>query len=152
MSTPEEQYLALTKKSGHVDVKDIDTLFAQLKPVTGEQLIGEWTGGDFTTGHPGHDQLAAMKWAGKSFRTFDDVDPIVVYDDAGKRTFSEQWGHAVVREVKFNGQVSAAMIYDKQPIIDHFRYVNDNFIAGIMDTKMFPTDHGAYHFYLTRIE
>ena len=29
------------------------------------------------------------------------------------------------------------MIYDQFPIIDHFRYVNDDMVAGAMDTKQY---------------
>lgn len=27
------------------------------------------------------------------------------------------------------------MIYDNRPVFDHFRYVNDNLLAGIMEGK-----------------
>jgi hypothetical protein len=35
-----------------------------------------------------------------------------------------------LREVKFRGVVSAAMIYDTQPVIDHFRLADANTVAG----------------------
>jgi hypothetical protein len=38
------------------------------------------------------------------------------------------------------------MVYDDFPIIDYFRYVNDNLLAGAMDAK--PSDAGTYYFYL----
>jgi hypothetical protein len=43
------------------------------------------------------------------------------------------------------------MIYDQFPIIDHFRYVNSDMVAGAMDTKQFG-DAGVYYFYLRRIK
>lgn len=42
------------------------------------------------------------------------------------------------------------MIYDNFPIIDHFRYVNDNMVAGAMDTKLYG-DAGIYYFYLSKM-
>lgn len=40
-----------------------------------------------------------------------------------------------LREMVYEGTVSMAMIYDDRPIIDHFRYVDDDFMAGIMEGK-----------------
>lgn len=42
------------------------------------------------------------------------------------------------------------MIYDKFPIIDSFRYINDDIVLGAMDNKDLK-DAGTYYFYLTRI-
>ncbi|KAL5357360.1 hypothetical protein BJX96DRAFT_172453 [Aspergillus floccosus] len=66
------------------------------------------------------------------------------YDE--RRVCDESWGHAVLREVKFRDVVPAAMIYDNHPITDHFRYVNDNMVAGVMDRK--KTGSNLYYFYL----
>jgi hypothetical protein len=38
------------------------------------------------------------------------------------------------------------MIYDDDPIIDYFRYVKEDMIAGAMDAKTAPG--GTYYFYL----
>lgn len=38
------------------------------------------------------------------------------------------------------------MIYDDMPIIDYFRYVKEDMIAGAMDAKTSPD--GTYYFYL----
>lgn len=63
---------------------------------------------------------------------------------------NEAISHIVqLREVRFRDLVSTAMIYDKHPIIDHFRYVNDKLIAGAMDTSAFG-EAGTYYFYLYR--
>lgn len=48
------------------------------------------------TGHPTEDKLSGMKWAGKDFRSTEDVDPIMVYKDDGSRVWNESWGHARV--------------------------------------------------------
>jgi hypothetical protein len=51
------------------------------------------------------------------------------------------------REVKFRCVVSASMIYDTQPVIDHFHLVDANTAAGAMDTRLMP-EAGTYYFYL----
>jgi hypothetical protein len=52
--------------------------------------------------------------------------------------------------VKFRGVVSAAMVYDKLPIIDSFRFVSENMVLGAMDSK-YDGDDGTYYFYLKRL-
>lgn len=51
-----------------------------------------------------------------------------------------------LRNIEFRGVVSTAMVYDDHPIIDYFRYVNDDLIAGAMDAK--TIEGGIYYFYL----
>ncbi|KAF8214898.1 hypothetical protein K438DRAFT_1800356 [Mycena galopus ATCC 62051] len=147
MSSAEQAYLEIIKAGGKTSEDAATKIFDQLKPVEPSFLIGEWAGGDFDTGHPLSQGLKDINWAGKAFRTAEDVDPIVVYGENGKRIVSETYGHARIREVKFRGVVSAAMAYDIHPVIDHFRYVDKNTVAGIMDAKAAPP---GYHFYLTR--
>ncbi|KAI8169321.1 hypothetical protein K4K49_000688 [Colletotrichum sp. SAR 10_70] len=148
-TTPESQFFEPSKTEGSVKEADVAAVFDQLKPVSPNQLIGQWEGGSFDTGHPTHQQLRTFKWAGKDFRSVDDVDPIMVYGDEGKRTWLSDYGHARIREVKYRGVVTAAMVYDKFPIIDAFRYVDENTVIGAMDTKDLK-DAGTYYFYLKR--
>lgn len=49
----------------------------------------------------------------------------------------------------YGGTVSAAMIYDDRPIIDHFRLVNDQLLAGVMEGKGLG-DTGPFYFNLKR--
>ena len=49
----------------------------------------------------------------------------------------------------YGGNVSTAMIYDDRPIFDHFRYVNDKLLAGVMEGKALG-DAGPFYFYLRR--
>ena len=44
---------------------------------------------------------------------------------------------------------SAAMVYDEQPIVDHFRRVNDNTLAGMMCVR---GDERRLFFKLTKVE
>jgi hypothetical protein len=170
-SSAEEAWVSLTRKEGHIDVADVTVVYDKLKPVSLETMLGEWTGGDFDYGHPARQVSLDLRWAGKVFRSENEVDPIIVYDDSGERVWNKDYGHAVVgllflnivlfiachltwpqlREVKYRGVISTAMIYDNFPIIDHFRYVNDDMVAGAMDTKMYG-DVGMYYFHLTRMK
>ncbi len=56
---------------------------------------------------------------------------------------------AYLRTVEFEGKVSTAMIYDSQPIVDHFRQKGDNKIAGLMTVE---GDERRYFFELERID
>ncbi|KAL4893219.1 hypothetical protein BDV59DRAFT_201817 [Aspergillus ambiguus] len=132
-------------RAGQIANVEIETVYNKLKPVGPEFLTGQWKGGSFDTGHPAHQALQTISWQGKTFHSVENVDPIDVLKD-GQRMCDESWGHAVLREVKFRDVVSTAMIYDNHPIIDHFRYVNDNMVAGVMDTKKFGSNF--YYFYL----
>ncbi|EEU36494.1 uncharacterized protein NECHADRAFT_81297 [Fusarium vanettenii 77-13-4] len=131
MSSFEQKFGELTKKEGHVEEADIAAIFDQAKPVEPEYLIGQWEGG--------------------SFDTVDDVEPIVLYDSAGARIWNKDYGKAQLRETKFRGVVSAAMIYDNFPIIDSFRYISHNVVIGGMDNKLISKEAGTYYFYLRRI-
>lgn len=57
---------------------------------------GEWQGADLNTGHPTKQKMIELNWAGKTFRSAEDVDPIVVYDADKKRNWNQDWGHARV--------------------------------------------------------
>ncbi|KAJ5774025.1 hypothetical protein N7457_008921 [Penicillium paradoxum] len=147
-SASQDQFAALVAKGGKLAEADIEAVYNNLPALPIDFLHGEWKGGSFDTGHPGHAQLLDMNWLGKTFHSNENVDPIVVSKD-GKRVCDESWGHAVLREIRFRDIVSTAMIYDKNPIIDHFRYVNDKLVAGAMDTSLYG-DAGTYYFYLYR--
>ncbi|ORY90484.1 GXWXG protein-domain-containing protein [Syncephalastrum racemosum] len=148
VSTPEEEIQRLMK--GRVKEVDVAAVFDKLKPVASKFMIGSWNGGAFDTGHPGKAELEKARWAGKDFLALDNVHPVVVYDDDGNRTWCKEHGLAVLREVVYRGVVSTCMIYDTQPILDHFRYVAEDLVVGAMDTKIFPEGTGVFYFYLTR--
>ncbi|KAJ5691905.1 hypothetical protein N7462_001328 [Penicillium macrosclerotiorum] len=145
--TPEQQYQELVKRS-NIPKDEVLTLFDQLKPAKLEQFIGPWKAASVSTGHPIEQMLNDMRWAGKNFRSIEDVDPVVIYKDDGSRRWNEDYGHARLRQVEFRGVVSTAMVYDDFPIIDYFRYVNDDLLAGAMDSKIHQG--GTYYFYIYR--
>ncbi|KAI9739984.1 MAG: hypothetical protein M1818_005040 [Claussenomyces sp. TS43310] len=150
VSSAVAKFIALTKQSGHIDEQELEKVFEKLAPVSPDVFVGEWQGHSVDTGHPGVAKNKELRWAGKTFRGVDDVDPMVALDANGKRVWMEEIGHARLREVKYKGLVSTAMIYNQYPIIDHFRRINDTTVAGCMDTPLMP-EAGIFYFYLTKL-
>ena len=56
---------------------------------------------------------------------------------------------ASLKAVPFQGVTSAAMVYDTQPIVDHFRKVDDNRLVGAM---VIEGDERVYFFELERVK
>ena len=54
---------------------------------------------------------------------------------------------ARLRSMEHRGVITAAMIYDAQPIIDHFRRVDEDRLLGLMDLRLTPA---PFFFLLTR--
>lgn len=129
----------------------LDALFAfydGLEPLDTAYLRGDWEGGLVPSGHPGEAQLSAVGWVGKRFHGDDDVDPIVVRGAGGAREVSPMMGKASLRVVRYRGVATATMIYDKHPIFDHFRKIDDDLVLGVMDRK---GDATPLFFYLRRL-
>lgn len=57
---------------------------------------------------------------------------------------------ARIQMVEYHGKVSAAMIYDRIAIIDHFRKIDQNTVLGVMDYKGKPNNR--YYFFLLERE
>jgi hypothetical protein len=45
---------------------------------------------------------------------------------------------AVLRTIEFRGRGSAAMVYDRQPIVDYFRRIDDARTLGLMEIQNWP--------------
>lgn len=118
-------------------------LFEQLKPISAAEIIGMWRGGKFDGGK----DPDPIKWYGKRFVSASHVDPLMCRAEDGSIYSYDKLGFAQLREVAFNGVVSASLIYDKQPIMDYFRKVHDNLVIGLGDIKGKPLD---FFFHLTR--
>jgi len=56
---------------------------------------------------------------------------------------------ASLKTMAFDGVASAAMVYDDQPIVDHFRRLDERTIMGAMTIK---GDDRIYFFELTRVD
>lgn len=118
-----------------------------LAPVTIEFMLGDWDGGVFTTGHDGERQMSLVHWVGKTFHSRDDVDPMITRKPGEERVANPILGKATLRMVEFRGRSTATMIYDKHPILDHFRRITDDLVMGVMDRK---GDAAPLLFYLRR--
>jgi hypothetical protein len=126
----------------------LQRLFDRLDGVDVEFMLGTWRGGVFHYDHPFGQQLQSISWYGKRFRGADDVEPLLVNGEGGVIESFERFGLARLREMRFRGTVSAAMLYDKRPLIDHFRRVADDTVIGLADEKGKPA---TYFFHLTRV-
>ncbi|MEB3333508.1 MAG: DUF4334 domain-containing protein [Cyanobacteriota bacterium] len=59
-------------------------LFDQLEPVGLEEMLGNWRGEGFATGHPLDGLLEAWHWQGKRFDSLEDVHPLVFAGPGGR--------------------------------------------------------------------
>jgi hypothetical protein len=145
---PQQTFETLAARKEKTALAELDALFDALPAVDEDFMVGEWNGGVFVTGHPGEQQLGALRWIGKTFRSRNDVDPIVARGDDGGRVASPVMGSASLRRVEYRGVVTATMVYDQHPIFDHFRKVDARTVLGVMDRK---NDSMPLYFYLRRV-
>ena len=139
----EQQWLDMIASGQAYSADTLMPLFRQLEPVDAEFMLGTWKGGKFDGGS----EPDPINWYGKRFTSTTDVEPLLVSNDQGEVVTYDRLGAAQMRHVEFDGTVSAALIYDSQPIMDYFRKVNDEVVIGLGDIKGKPTD---FFFHLTR--
>ncbi|OOQ89484.1 hypothetical protein PEBR_28101 [Penicillium brasilianum] len=147
--SPAKTFVSLTTSPGILSPPDIDSVFCDLKPLHPKQLIGKWNGFVLPTGHPFEKELGRFNWFGQTFDSTEDVAPIVISRN-GRRLEYENWGRASLHEIKYQGAVSTALIYDDHPVIVYYRAVRPNILVGIMESKKFGRS-GNFYFYLKRI-
>lgn len=142
----------LRSTGGRVDPAELDELWAGLAVVRPEELLGTWRGSAFDTGHPAHGLLTALRWYGKRFRSLDDVDPILCRGEDGELVANKAAakGGASLWPVEFRGEVTATMVYDGQPILDHFKRIDADTLMGIMNGKGVLHEGAHYYFVLER--
>lgn len=139
------------------------------------ELMGTWRGAGMPTGHPLDGLLERLGWRGKRFESEERVDPLIFHPDLAldpgclplaaalrwprvARSLPVRAGFILLRHalrarkpaarfarVEFRGRLSAAMIYDRQPVIDHFRRIDARRLLGLMQTRAAP----PYFFLLT---
>jgi len=130
-----------------VPMKELEAFFDELPAISSEAMIGEWLGGVFPVGGLYEFLLRPKplaRWYGKRFRSENRVDALMCRIFG--MTVRLPLGRARLRRIEYRGVVSAAMIYDRLPIIDHFRAIDDDTLMGLMETR---GRRGAA-FYLTR--
>lgn len=143
-----EHFHALIGRAERPTQSELSALFVNAESIDIDFLLGEWAGHTFGDDGPEERMLKAIRWAGKSFRAADDVDPIVCFDDAGRRVANPVAGTAHLEMVEYCGAATATMVYETQPIRDHFRRIDDETVLGAMEKE---GAKGAGYFYLTRL-
>jgi hypothetical protein len=73
--------------------------------------------------------------------------PIRMAFTAGRRLLRSNHSAARLRAKDFREKRSAAMIYDRQPIVDHFRRIDNDRVLGLMEMRGMER---PYFFLLTR--
>ncbi|MFB4320219.1 DUF4334 domain-containing protein [Actinomadura sp. 21ATH] len=143
----QDRLLGLVRGGGPAGPDELGRLYDRLQPVSATFMLGTWRGGLFDESGAMAARLVKLRWYGKRFTGVEDVEPLLCRDDAGGIYSYTGMGMARLREMAFRGTVSAAMVYDDRPIIDHFRRVSQDVVMGAMDAK--GTDSTLY-FHLTR--
>ncbi|MGB8404403.1 MAG: DUF4334 domain-containing protein [Mycobacterium sp.] len=151
-----DAYAAFTELAGRdtqIADAELDEFWAGLPIMTIPEMIGEWRGGAFETGHPVSRALAKANWYGKTMTSAFDVQPIVCLDADGNKFSNEQLskGGASLWMEEFRGEVTATMVYDGQAIHDHFKKVDAHTVMGIMNGKAGVFDGRYGYFYLRRV-
>ncbi|GHA07949.1 hypothetical protein GCM10010372_04070 [Streptomyces tauricus] len=147
------RFQELREKDGPVGAPELDAIWAALATVRPEDILGEWKGGEFDTGHPLNGELEKAGWYGKTFNSVHDVKPLMCRDAAGRLYSNRELGkgEASLWTVEFRGETTATMVYDGQPVLDHFKQVDDTTLMGIMHAKGVPDEGPFYYFFLERV-
>lgn len=89
----------LTLTTGQYGARNevLEALFNQLKPISSDFLLGEWDGGIFISAHPAGMALERINWAGKTFHSTEQVQPVIVHgEQPGERVWCKEYGLARV--------------------------------------------------------
>lgn len=143
------------RQADRADPAELDALWADLATADVEEILGPWRGGDFATGHVASTVLEKVRWHGKRFDSPLAAVPLVCRDENGELYSNKEaggGGEASLWQVGFRGEVTATMVYDRMPVFDHFKKVDDDTLMGIMNGKL-EAAFGVkdlYYFWLER--
>ncbi|ADV84088.1 GXWXG domain-containing protein [Terriglobus saanensis] len=132
-------------------------LFDSLDSVGIEDSLGLYQGGGFDTGHWLFQLMGEMKWYGKNFVSQMGVVPLLCYNQEGHIYSEGMFGGASLWMTEFRGKPSVMLNYDKEPVFDHFRKVDNNTLLGIVNGKTLSNgkdivENGKFQFvYLERV-
>jgi hypothetical protein len=169
----------LASISGGATPADALAVFDRLPPMPVDAMLGAWVGAEVTTGHPLDGTLGAFHWHGKRFEGPEAVHPLVMRGGFSLnptfmplsllqrwttlftqpllatllrptlRLLSTTKPQARLRMTEFRGVSTATMVYDRQPINDVFRRVDDDTVLGLMDQRGDAAPH-VFFFVLRR--
>ncbi|MGW4232248.1 DUF4334 domain-containing protein [Streptomyces sp. NPDC004980] len=142
----------LREQDGLIPTLQLDEVWAALATVRPDEILGDWKGGEFRTGHPLDGTLEKADWYGKSFATVHDAKPLICRNAAGELYSNRELGkgEASLWTVEFRGEATATMVYDGRPVLDHFKRVDDTTLMGIMNGKGVPAEGPFFYFFLDR--
>ncbi|MCA1185283.1 MULTISPECIES: DUF4334 domain-containing protein [unclassified Saccharopolyspora] len=145
------RFAELRRQESGVSPDELDEIWAALPTVAAADVLGAWRGADFATGHRLSRQLVAARWHGKTFRSALDAKPLICRDESGE-LFSDVrlgGGEATLWNVEFRGEVTATMVYDGRPVLDHFKQVGPATLMGIMNGRPEQVlDDGRHYYFL----
>ncbi|WP_051027046.1 DUF4334 domain-containing protein [Nocardia higoensis] len=149
MTTDRIDWRVLREVSEGVSPRDLDRLWEQLPTARAEDILGQWRGAAFQTGHPLCKALAASRWHGKHFLALDDAKPLICRDDEGGLFSNIELGQgeATLWNIEFRGEVTATMVYDGRAVFDHFKWLDENTLMGIMNGRRELVLGRGEHFY-----
>jgi Domain of unknown function (DUF4334)/GXWXG protein len=153
MTDTRKKFTELKELTDQIPDADLDDFWAALEPATIDFMIGDWAGGEFDTGHLMNGGLEKARWFGKTFVSATDVKPLVCRDDDGNKFSNVEMGkgEASLWMEEFRGETTATMVYDGQPIHDHFKVIDANAVMGIMNGKNVLDGGRYFYFYLERV-
>lgn len=148
-----DTFTEFNNRVGAIPDAELDDFWATLEPASIDGMIGEWKGGEFDTGHKMNGQLEKARWFGKTFTSPTDVQPLVCLDADGQKFSNVAMGkgEASLWLEDFRGETTATMVYDGQPVHDHFKRIDDDAVMGIMNGKGVLDNGRYYYFYLERV-
>ncbi|TIC88707.1 DUF4334 domain-containing protein [Nocardioides sp. GY 10113] len=124
-----------------VDPAEVEALWGELPTVEVADILGPWRGGDFACGHPASRLLSKLAWHGKDFTDPMAAKPLICRGADGalqSNTDAAGGGEASLWDVSFRGEVTATMVYDRMPVLDHFKSVDADTLIGVMNGKLAP--------------
>jgi hypothetical protein len=153
MSLARKRFTELTERGDSIPDAELDDFWATLEPTSIDGMLGEWKGGEFATGHKMNGLLESARWFGKTFKSAADVQPLVCLDADGNKFSNTAMGkgEASLWLEDFRSEVTATMVYDGQPVHDHFKKIDDDAVMGIMNGKGVLDSGRYYYFYLERV-
>jgi len=160
-----------------IEVAEGLEIFDSLPPVTLDDMLGQWSGYGIETGNRFDALLGKSGWYGKRFISPKEVHPLLFFTRNKKGLYAvnpallplqidlpissivdplflllkpilqTRKPKAQMRMIEFRGKVTGTMVYDAQPIMDHFALIDEHTLLGVMDYK---ADPNPYIFVLER--
>ncbi|WP_062969306.1 DUF4334 domain-containing protein [Nocardia gamkensis] len=140
----------LAARETGVTAAELDALWADLPVARAADILGEWKGAAFPTEHPLRKALSVNRWYGKTFHSVLDAKPLICRAEDGSLFSNVELGgggEATLWNIEFRGEVTATMVYDSRPVFDHFKWLDENTLMGIMNGRPEVVLAHGEHFY-----